>query len=447
MSHYFSLTSITPVYLYGAASIGKIVYEKNPDIRIQGFIDARAKEIEKFMGLPVYTLSEAQKNISADAVIMISVKNVFELEDIALTLYEAGFSRLIYKSRAVLEGMGNEDDFRLSEIWDALVSGTYGGIEERLICFQNNIQYSFTDQTVVSENEEEVLAYIPVELIYTNDRKDKWSDINIQGYYPHIYFFYFLSNHRNGQTEDYLKFVEDTALAQGDIKITEAWRKNVLRNRTMVYEKMRLSLDMDYEFFQRNAPTAVWNEKGYFNLTSGKHRCAFLVSQGYRYIALKIVKQDYDRFLKYGEVKKFREKIINEKIRYLDTKIYHPWFYRYPTYEPEFYSLFQIEILGRAIRLAIEKEREIKIYTTLSKFNSLFRILNQCRLIQIIEDKDRHSADIVLLDETNKSSLHTKEFYSQDTVLWYLSTDVLGEIRAEYVMEDSIVYFCEKIKY
>lgn len=445
MSHYFSLTSITPVYLYGAASIGKIVYEKNPDIRIQGFIDARAKEIEKFMGLPVYTLSEAQKYISADAVIMISVKNVFELEGIALTLYEAGFSRLIYKSRAVLEGMGNEDDLRLSEIWDSLVSGTYRGREERLVCFQNNIQYSFTDQTVISKNEEEVLAYIPVELIYTNDRNDKWSDINIQGYYPHIYFFYFLSNHRNGQAADYLKFVEDTALMQGDIKITEAWRKNVLRNRTMVYENMRLSLDMDPQFFYRNAPTAIWNEKGYFNLTSGKHRCAFLVSQGYRYIALRVREEEYEKFLGYEDAEKIREKILKEKIRYLNTKIYHPWFYRYPGCESKFYSLFQIEILCRVIRMAIEKDRAIKLYTNLSNSNSLFRILNRCRFVQIAGNADIENTDILLLDEVNSLGKSVDRACSENITRWYISTRVSGEIIAEYFVEENVVYFCEQI--
>lgn len=445
MEEHFIITSDTPVYLYGAASIGKIVYEKNPSLNICGFLDARAEEIGEFMGLPVYTVSQAAERINeSDAVIMVSVKNVFELEDIAVTLYDAGFFRLIYKARAVLEGRGNADDLRLSETWDMLVAGSFSADKKELPCFQKGIHYFFENQSVLSKEDGKILAYIPVEMIYTNDGKGKWWDLNIQGYYPHIYFFYYLSNHRNGQVKDYLEFTEQTALTQGDIKITDAWRQNVLRNRTAVYENMRLNLDVNPQFFQENAPTAVWNEKGYFNLTSGKHRCAFLVSQGYRYIAVKATEEDYNSFLSFENSESIRSKIIEENIRQVSSKIYHPWFYRYPCSEPAYYTHFQVEVLCRTIRLANKYGRIIRLCTNLPEGNSLFRILRRCRLVQTMDETSTGAMDIVLMDEMGKKPAGILKMCTPETVLWHIGMSPQGNILAEYYSEQGTVYFWEK---
>lgn len=442
MKQYFVLGESTPVYLYGAASIGKIVFERNPKLNICGFLDKRAEEIGEFMGLPVYSIPQAVENIrEKNAVIMLSVKNVFELEDIAVRLYEAGFDKLIYKSRAVLEGAGDDGEKKLSEIWELLISGEYRPHSEKLPCFRENINYMFTDQAVLFENEEDVTANIPVELIYTNDRRDKWSDLNIQGYFPHIYFFYYLSGHKNGQMEDYLRFTEETALVQGDIKITEAWKRNVLRNRSEIYENMRLKLDLDFSFFHRNAPTAKWNEKGYFNLNSGKHRCAFLVSQGYRFIALRIKKQDYTKFLFFEDAENIRKSIVKEYIHSLETKVYHPWFYSYSCKEPIYYSQFQVEVLCRTVRMADKCERKVKVYTNLDRENSLFRLMARCRLVHIAENTN--DADIVLWDEI-MSKEKVPETEGLTAHIWCIGRKISGNVIAEYYSEHGTVYFYEK---
>lgn len=437
------MSTDTPVYLYGAASIGKIVYLRNPSLNICGFLDKRAGEIKNFMGLPVYTLAQATASVDKQAVIMLSIKNVFELEDIAVSLYEAGFDKLIYKSRAVLEGHGNAEDEQLSRAWDALVEGSFTPGMEKFPCFQDAVHLDFTDHSLIASMNGEILSYVPVELIYTNQRNDKWSDLNIQGYYPHIYFFYYLSNHKNGQIQDYIKFAEETAREQGDIKITDAWRKNVLRNRTDVYEHMKSMLDMDPLFFRRNAPTVLWNEKGYFNLTSGKHRCAFLVSQGYRYIAVKMKESDHRKFLSYGNPEDIQEEIVKGKRRYLNKKSYHPWFYHYPCAEPAYYSYFQVEALSRSVRLAHEYRRKILLYTNLQKTNSLLELLDRCRMVQ---RTDAAAADVLLLDETSSSAKRAAEQCALNSRLWWIGPVIRGTVMAEYFSKEGAVYFCESIK-
>lgn len=442
MEQYFTVTASTPIYLYGAASIGKIVYERNSFLNLCGFIDKRAEEIVEFMGLPVYTLSQASRFIDKDSVIMIAVKNVFELEDIAVSLYEAGFEKIIYKSKAILDGQGQLEDDKLSETWDKMVRGDYEITCEKLLCFQNKISVSFSDKAVIQQTNGEILAYIPIELIYTNDRRDKWADLNIQGYYPHIYFFYFLSNHKNGQVQDYLEFVEGTAIDQGDIKITEAWKKNVLRNRTAIYENMRFNLDMNPDFFNKNAPTAVWNEKGYFNLTSGKHRCAFLVAQGYRYIALRMKEEAYNKFFNYGDVRRYCDKIEVEKSRYIATRVYHPWLYQYPCSEPMYYSYFQIEALCRSIRLACKLGRAVTIYTNMPFGNSLVRILQNSRLINTTNTFYNEEVDIALYD-TTINLVEDKIEELSACLKWYIGLTPIGDVVAEYFSEAGTVFFCE----
>lgn len=440
MANDFILSSRVPVYLYGAASVGKTIFERNKTLNICGFIDKRAEEIKDFMGLPVYTLEQASKKLDKRSVIILSIKNVFELEKIAESLYETGFDKLIYKSRAVLQGQGDTSEKNISKAWEMIVEGRFTPGITNLPRFQNNIKYDFTDRSIVQEDDGTLLVRIPVELIYTNNRNDKWSDINIQGYYPHIYFFYYLLNHKNGQIYDYIKFAEETALEQGDIKITESWKKNVIRNRADVYEHMCLNLDTDPHFFYRNAPVAVWNEKGYFNLTSGKHRCAFLVAHGYRYILLKMAPEEYSKFLLHTDSKSIKSKIMSENIRYLDKKVYHPWFYQYPCSEPKFYSYFQVEALCRLIRFANEHGRIVRLYTNLSKKNSLFIILKQCRLVQMTDLK---SAECLLLDEWSEKDKLGEQQYSDTAILWRISSTATGNVLSEYLSREDVVYFCE----
>lgn len=444
MNKYFILDNNTPIYLYGAASVGRVVYERNAFLNICGFLDVRAREIIQFKGLPVLTVEQAAENIlGEEAVIMLSVKNVFEHEDIASVLHEAGFDKIIYKSRAVLEDRGNIDEVNLSETWDALVDGRFVCNGKNLSCFQGNNSYSFEDYAILSRENGRVLAYLPVELIYTNIRKDKWADLNILGYYPHIYLFYYLSNKKNGQVKDYLKFAEEIALEQGDIIVTEAWRKNVLRNRTDVYENMRLNMDINPHFFYKNAPTATWNAKGYFNLTSGKHRCAFLVSQGYRYIAVSMKEEDYESFLLYGDSENLKNKIVERKTRYITEKVYHPLFYRFPCKEPIYYAQFQIEALCRVIRSSIEYGRILTFFTNLPKENSLFRLIDQCRLVRITDRIGEESIDIMLLDECYiKNEDEFKNVVSK--VVWRIGLDAAGTVIAEYYSIQGTIFFCEE---
>lgn len=319
--------------LYGAAAIGGLAkesIEKTGDVVI-GYLDKRAQEISEYEGLSVYLPNNAPAQFfSKDVIIFISVKNVFEHEKIAHELYKEGFKNIVYKPYEVLMGFGTKRAQKLAKIYDDIFEGKR--VEEDI--FVNNVSSIRTeihDYAQIYEKGDRILAYIPVEYIFTNNYKDggmvKWGNIPIAGLFTHINFFRSLEGDISVSADAYLKeYCVYTAILQKKIKITDAWKENVIENRTQIYEQMRDAQNLDPLFFVRNAATATWNKKEkYFNLTSGKHRCSFLVSRGMKYIPLEISREDYNAFSKKKEACNLVEYIntIEENII-----IPNPFFYR-----------------------------------------------------------------------------------------------------------------------
>lgn len=429
----------TEIYCYGAAAIGKIVLENNPQMNICGFIDARGKEIGQMCQKPVFSWETISK-ISRKAVVIITVKNVFEHEDIAYRLFQAGYDRIIYKPKAVLDGKGSFDERKLSDLWDHIVYEDLQLPAKEVPFYEDRVDYEFSDQAKIREEGEEVTAYVPVELIYTNATSDFWGDINIQALYPHIRFFCFLENKKGGEVEDYLKFCEGSASKLGDIVITDSWRSNVLRNRTMIYEQMSLQRDIDPDFFIRSAPTAQWNPKGYFNLTGGKHRASWLTAMGYRYLALKLPRKDYEEWLGNETVRALLERIQAENIRKLPQKELHPYFYKFPHEEPVYYGAFQGEILRRLCRLSKETGKIIKMKTNIGVASSFYTLLSRCKFLRMITDdgKSDETADCHIWDELREDSGGSgrKEGFA-------ITADPAGrEEIARYLQNGKRVYLC-----
>lgn len=334
MRNKFTTDTNTKIILYGAASIGLIMYGnlKKQGYHILCFIDKRAEEIKEIEGVPVYLPEDAyiQGCDKTNTVIIVSVKNVFEHDKIAHSLRKLEFKNLIYKSGVILNGEENPDLLQLSKAYDAILQEQE--IPPVLPVSEEIVLYTFRDySTIVVLDDESRITYVPVELIFTNQNKlgfSRWNDIPILLLYPHLQFFLSLNGEMEYTLDSYLKFCEEAALRQGNIEITESWKQNILRNRTMVFEQMKLSHDINSNFFIDSPAEAEWNFKGYFNLTGGKHRVTFLVAQGHNYIPLKISNQDFDRWLKALDSGAVCNYIQDNCLRSLPNAISHPYFFR-----------------------------------------------------------------------------------------------------------------------
>lgn len=317
--------------LYGAASIGDLAKNalEKCGFRILGYIDRRAFELESYNGLPVWEIQAIPHSLIDDnTIIYVAVKNVFEHEKIANQLRKYNFKNIIYKPYNSLLGLGNDSEQKLSFLYDKLFSGVYTNdldFEQLKISHAEALH----DWGKIYEKNGITLAYIPVDYIFTNNYlnnpMEKWGNICIAAFFTHIDFFRFLAHYMDAEPMAYLnEYCIFTAQLQNKIHITEAWKHNVIENRSQIYEQMRLALDIDPDFFIRNAALAEWNsEKKYFNLLSGKHRCTFLSAMGKRYIPLKIKSEHYNQYINKEEIEPVYDLLDEHEI-----VIPHPFFYR-----------------------------------------------------------------------------------------------------------------------
>lgn len=330
----FSIKKQSEIYLYGAASIGKIVCENllEKGYSVAGFIDKRADELKTFLDRPVISLSDVSK-LDTDAVVVVSVKNVFEHENIVQNLLNENAHNLIFKPKSVLENRATNEEIRIGDIYDAFLEAQEVDLSDINKTYAVS-GYYYKDYALQREDGEACIALIPVPFVYTNDydpKLHKWGNVNLFGFFTHDEFFRFLSGDKETNMEYYVNdYCAYTATIQKDIEITPQWKTNVVRNRAMIYEQMSLTLELDKEFFVRNAATAKWNtERKYFNLTSGKHRCMFLVSKGYKFLPLKILKKDYEIFCNIDKLNEVKLFLQENSINTYEGVINHPHMYKY----------------------------------------------------------------------------------------------------------------------
>ncbi len=320
--------------IYGAAAIGNIAkgsLEKSGG-QILGYIDKRAYELETYNQLPVWSVDDVPElYVSDEVMVFVGVKNVYEHEKIFRILKKRGFRYIVYKPYSVLLGHGTKEEELISNAYDMLFQASAETAKIELPVCTINEQKSLHDYALLNESDTKVTAYIPAEFICTNNYLQggmmKWGNINILSFFTHIDFFRFLDHREDASPQAYLEeYCVYTAGLQKKIVVTDAWKENVIKNRTQIYEKMSESMNLDSDYFIRNAPEAVWNdERKIFNLTSGKHRSTFLAAKGVKYIPLKISKADYYKFYHKDEVLRVKELLIALDD---DIMIPHPCFYR-----------------------------------------------------------------------------------------------------------------------
>lgn len=338
----FFPNKIKRVLLYGAASIGMLIYnvfEEN-NFEIIGYIDKRAKEMDSFMGKPVWSLHDdsLKKHINDNAFVFVSVKNVFEHSKIAQDLVAAGFENIIYRPYSVLSGDGNEAQKALNSIYDLLTNDMFHSITGVPKTMRiETIEYK--DYATIRVDEQGRVVLVPIDLVYSDNkvRETPWFNKNIGTLLPHMDLFRFIAGESGYSTERYMDFCIDSASNTGEITITQAWKNNVLKNRSSIYEHMSYSMELDPDFFIRNAPNATWNKNGYFNLNSGKHRGAFFASKRKKYVPLRISEKDFEAWINEATFLKVKQTLERNAIHELCAPIPHPYFYQYPCESKEFY--------------------------------------------------------------------------------------------------------------
>lgn len=373
----FSINGSRSIVIYGAATSGKIVYDilKKNQIDIIAFIDKRADELGELYGKRIVgSIDDIDGLDKTDCVVIIAVKNVFEHSKIADHLVKSGINSILYKPHSVLSGEGTEDEKRISECYDCLL----GNQLEKLSHIPETkevVAYVCKDSALIREEGAYVWARVPTCLIYANRTDEKesvWEDIPILSMFPHIGLFQeCLCEPVENGIEDYVAFCCEAAENTGGVEITERWKENVVSNRTDVFRNMEMSYELDKEFFLRNAPMAKWNEKGYFNLLGGKHRCTFLAAKGDQYVTLRIAKVDYAKWIGHEKTLDLRvsidEFLQNEGGRGI---IEHPYYYKCPLEGNTFIYKMWAQICG-VLSKDIYKKQKSFAFDSMTAFVSV----------------------------------------------------------------------------
>ncbi len=346
---FFSFTRKSKILLYGAAAVGHGYYDKlvSKGYYVEGFIDKRADEIKEFLGCKVWKADEIPIDFKEkeEYICIVAVKNVFEHDSIVELLQKNNFNRVIYKPYSSLSGKMNKELSFINSIYENILEEK--SIEYDKIPCTNIKKCILEDNGFIREEGDMIIALIPVEFIYTDimvGTRKIWGDLNILNLFTHIEMFEYFSRKEGKSLDNYIKeFCMLSAKMIGDISLTDAWKENIIRNRAQVYEEMNLSMQIDPDFFVRNAVEAVWNEKGYYNLTDGKHRVSFLVSKCFHFIPLRVSKESYDKFLNRDWAKKLLKEYGDMKIT---ASIPNPLFYRYAYDSKEFYYNLYKEVIN-----------------------------------------------------------------------------------------------------
>lgn len=383
----FFIDKKAKIFIYGAAAGGTILYRKMQDAGydIKGFIDNRAKEIKELHSLPVYHMTQlAEKVCTEEIIVVIAVKNVFEHSRIARTLMKHGIQNIIYKPYAVLKGYANEAQKELFAYHEQLIEHGYcnDGILEKVTYIEQNLD--LPKEYLLEDKLDTQTVFVPLPLLFENaDIQVEIKERNACFLYPHIQFFNYLQGDVSASPQFYLEYCEAAAKELNAFAITDAWRKNVIRNRAEVYHQMNHAFLFQKDFFVRNAPDVEWNKDGYFNLKSGKHRTAFYAARRLMYMPVQMQKKDVEIWLCADKVPKVNEVLQKNDIFELKAPIEHPYFYQLPcNTEKFFYDLccvLALKIAGiyydSPVTNIIDNKR---IHVNLDDYGFISRFFRRC---------------------------------------------------------------------
>lgn len=337
----FAINKITDILIYGAAFGGTILYGKmkQQNYRIIGFVDQRADEIGSLCGLPVYAIDRIKDIPQTEPVIVIiAVKNVFEHSRIARNLIKHGIYHIIYKPYAVLKGYVGMEAQELFDTHNQLID--HGYCNNRFLCAANEIErhMELKKEYLLDEAPGTETVFLPLIMLFENkDISGLHRERNVCFLYPHIQFFRYLQGDVNASAQYYMEYCDMAARELGSFSTTKAWERNVIRNRAEVYHQMNHAFLFQKDFFVSNAPAAEWNEKGYFNLESGKHRAAFFASRRLMYIPVRISHQDAEQWINGEQLGSVNQILQENEMFELKAPIEHPYFFQMPCMAENFF--------------------------------------------------------------------------------------------------------------
>ena len=200
-----------------------------------------------------------------ELLVVICVKNVFEHEKIVNLLIENGYKNLIFLPLQSLKHKTATDYDAINRNYQQIFNDADPEMRYELesVPSLDDIELSYyRDYAVLKRTEEAVIVTFPLAAIFIQSAAsfdmlhNEALLCNALALVPHIDLFRFF-NGNDGDAAAYLDFCLTGASnsemmygrGEGKIAVTDGWRKNIIRNRRMVFDAMNSDMEINYSFF------------------------------------------------------------------------------------------------------------------------------------------------------------------------------------------------------
>lgn len=463
MERHFYLDKQKEYLVYGAGGDGLklISVFKERGYYLKGFIDQRAASLGDVQGNQVWDwntlreLSDEADNIIA----IITTKNVFDHTKIANQLAQHGFSQCIYKPLPILQGYYDEELEKISKAHDTFLIDIDIPSEQELIkvdvtCFK----MYYKDRLVISKNASNVLAWMPLELLFNYKEGDAYENLNMASFFPldNLYRM-FLGNENepcDRVLDDFYTYASEWAW-RNKVEVTKDLKASWLESRKDSFRQMQEISEYDFDFFFRNAPQVEMDEEGRFHMVQGgRNRVVFLAAKGYRHVPVKMKSVDYQRWLNEDNFSQVKNYMEARHIDRLYAPVGHPYFKDVSTEFVDYYRLVCFPVYKYLIQTFYRSSRKkVDSYCIIDR-DLLKKTMNSCRILCSLKDDGACSRFIGasglnirrIRKGDNRIQLLDKLFYinipecqnnKKDSVYDYLITDK-GE-RIERLIKGNII--------
>lgn len=312
---YYKIQKKDKFFIFGAGLLGRHICDKLLDagFTVQGFLDNSEFSIPYYRNVEIIPFKKAQNFTDADkkAIVIISLINPFDHNEVKNTLLSAGFSRIICK-RNILK---YENKYKINNLYDIITSFNRQFSAQMILdaefeAWEDETE-DFQDNSFISSDNDYITAYLPIELLYAVGRPVIMQQQVLS-------MFECFRGELDGNLELFWQYACKT---QSNLpkKEIEKEKNRILDGRLKIYRYMTQALAMDPDFFVRH-PVTVVKQNGIFLIKDGMHRTLFLYSHGFRFIPCSMPVEHYKEWLNKGKV------FFDDKENVI-TPILHPFYY------------------------------------------------------------------------------------------------------------------------
>jgi len=280
------------IAIYGAGEVGKRVCHNlmRFGIRPSFFLDRKAKAGETCLDVPLFQIDDYPTIACRDTTVVLALADGLEHKVVADKLYVCGFRKLVFLPVAYT--MPSRLKKELTILYNEYMNGCVTGLVRDYSCY-SEVSFLDAEQAVVSEGIYNITAWVPLEIVFT-ENLEHWPGDKRKLRAPYSYYDRNIAtNYWMLNLMDYLQGIDHSCDTYLSMYERNGGAKPDIEKRRLQFELFEHEFDFGMDFFVQSAPEAMWNDRGYFNIVGGNHRIMYLYAKGCRYFPLRISRQDF----------------------------------------------------------------------------------------------------------------------------------------------------------